>query len=269
MQIVSYVNISDVVDIAIVAYIFYNLFMFIKDTRAEQVFKGLVFLLVITKISQILTFHVLYWILSNALTMGFVAVFIIFQPELRGGLEKLGRSKFNFLGKVSSNVLDKELDIVVNSLADALFELSKDKIGALIIIERHTGLGEIIKTGIKIDGEISRQLLMNIFTPNTPLHDGAVVVRGSKIKSASCFLPLTEQLNLSSDLGTRHRAGIGVTEVSDCLSLIVSEETGSVSIAKEGKLKKDLTKEDLLSMLVEELKEKEEEKTILRGGYLK
>nr|WP_284693884.1 diadenylate cyclase CdaA [Paeniclostridium ghonii] len=267
----SNVNIPDMVDIAIVTYIFYKVYTFIKDTRAEQVLKGMLFLLVATKVSEIFNLHTLYWMLENTLTVGLIAVLIIFQPELRSGLEYIGRTKFNFLGKNNYTISEEQLKKDIEEIVECLYSLSRQKIGALIIMERDTRIGEVINTGTIIGGEISRQLLINVFIPNTPLHDGAVVIRDGKVKAAACFLPLTENKDLSKDLGTRHRAAIGVSEISDCLSLIVSEETGAVSIAKSGKLYRNMTKERLTNILRSNLKSSSEdqEKGFLKGGIFR
>lgn len=262
-------SINDVIDILIVAYIFYKVFMFIKDTRAEQVLKGIVLLFVATQISEILKLHTLYWILIKALDLGFIAALVIFQPELRAGLEYIGRTKFNFFLKNSASVSEEIFDKTIEEIVEALYSLSRHKIGALIILERQTKLGDIINTGTSIDGAISRQLLINIFIPNTPLHDGAVVIRDSQIKAAACFLPLTQSKDLSKDLGTRHRAAVGVSEVSDCISLIVSEETGDVSIAKAGKLYRNISKERMTNILRSNLKVTVQEKSFFKGGIFK
>ena len=166
-------------------------------------------------------------------------------------------------------VYEEKFNHVIDEIVEALYSLARQKIGALIVMERETKLNDIINTGTILDSEISRQLLVNIFIPNTPLHDGAVVVRESKIKAAACFLPLTQSKDLSKDLGTRHRAGVGVSEVSDCLTLIVSEETGGVSIAKSGKLYRDITKERMKSILSHNLQAKKEEKSSFIGGLFK
>lgn len=271
VSLASNVNIPDIVDIAIVTYIFYKVYTFIKDTRAEQVLKGMLFLLVATKLSEIFNLHTLYWMLENTLTVGLIAVLIIFQPELRSGLEYIGRTKFTFLGKNNYTISEDELKKDIEEIVECLYSLSRQKIGALIIMERDTRIGEVINTGTIIDAEISRQLLINIFIPNTPLHDGAVVIRDGKVKAAACFLPLTESKDLSKDLGTRHRAAIGVSEISDCLSLIVSEETGAVSIAKSGKLYRNMTKERLTNILRSNLKssDQDQEKGFLKGGIFR
>lgn len=269
LDIIFRMTINDIVDISIVAYIFYKIFMFIKDTRAEQVLKGILFLLVATQLSETFKLHTLYWVLVNALEIGFLAAVIIFQPELRAGLEHIGRAKFNFFIKNSLNTPEESLNKTIEEIVESLYSLSRQKIGALIIMERHTKIGEIINTGTSIDGEVSRQLLINIFIPNTPLHDGAVVIRDSQVKAAACFLPLTESKDLSKDLGTRHRAAIGVSEVSDCISLIVSEETGDVSIAKSGKLYRNISKDRMTNILKSNLKSKTDERSFFKGGIFK
>ena len=262
-------KINDIIDILIVTYIFYKVFMFIKDTRAEQVLKGIVLLFVITQISKIFKLHTLYWILIKTLDLGFIAALIIFQPELRAGLEYIGRTKFSFFSKNNISVSEEKLNKTIEEIIEALYSLSRQKIGALIILERHTKIGDIINTGTSIDGEVSRQLLINIFIPNTPLHDGAVVIRDSEIKAAACFLPLTQSKDLSKELGTRHRAAIGVSEVSDCISLIVSEETGDVSIAKAGKIYRKISKERMTNILRSNLKVTPQEKSFFKGGIFK
>lgn len=270
IDIIFRMSIYDVVDILIVAYIFYKVFMFIKDTRAEQVLKGIVVLLLATQLSSLFKFHTLYWILVNALNVGVIAVCIIFQPELRAGFEYLGRTNFNLLGKSGVNAESKRLNKAIDEIVETLYSLSRQKIGALIILERETKISDIINTGTIIDGDVSRQLLINIFIPNTPLHDGAVVIRDNKVKAAACFLPLSQSKDLTKDLGTRHRAGVGISEVSDCITLIVSEETGEVSIAKSGKLYRDIAKDRMSNILKKNLnKTISEEKSFFKGGIFK
>lgn len=267
-NIILSMSIYDLIDISIVAYIFYKIFMFIKDTRAEQVFKGIIFLLLATQLSNTFKLHTVYWISLKALDYGVIAALIIFQPEFRAGLEHIGRAKFNLFGK-NVNTSEETLNRNIEEIVEALYSLSRQKIGALIIMERETRISDIINTGTIIDAEISRQLLINIFIPNTPLHDGAVVIRDSKVKAAACFLPLTESKDLSKDLGTRHRAGIGVSEVSDCITLIVSEETGGVSIAKAGKLYRDISRERMMNILRSNLKTNTETRSFFKGGIFK
>ncbi|HBG2538985.1 TPA: TIGR00159 family protein [Clostridioides difficile] len=267
-NIILRMSIYGLIDISIVAYIFYKIFMFIKDTRAEQVFKGIIFLLLATQLSNTFKLHTVYWISLKALDYGVIAALIIFQPEFRAGLEHIGRAKFNLFGK-NVNTSEETLNRNIEEIVEALYSLSRQKIGALIIMERETRISDIINTGTIIDAEISRQLLINIFIPNTPLHDGAVVIRDSKVKAAACFLPLTESKDLSKDLGTRHRAGIGVSEVSDCITLIVSEETGGVSIAKAGKLYRDISRERMMNILRSNLKTNTETRSFFKGGIFK
>lgn len=270
IDIILRMSIYDVIDILIVAYIFYKIFMFIKDTRAEQVFKGIVVLLLATQLSSVFKLHTLYWILVNALNVGVIAVCIIFQPELRAGFEHLGRANFNLLGKSGENAENKKLEKTIDEIVETLYSLSRQRIGALIILERETKISDIIGTGTIIDGDVSRQLLINIFIPNTPLHDGAVVIRDNKVKAAACFLPLSQSKDLTKDLGTRHRAGVGISEVSDCITLIVSEETGEVSIAKSGKLYRDIAKERMANILKKNLnKTASEDKSFFKGGIFK
>ena len=210
LDMIYQMGINDILDIAIVTYLFYKIFMFIKDTRAEQVLKGLLILLVATGASKIFKLHTIYWLLVKSLEVGFILPFIIFQPELRAGLEHIGRTKLKIFQK-QSVVSEEKFNHVIDEIVEALYSLARQKIGALIVMERETKLNDIINTGTILDSEISRQLLVNIFIPNTPLHDGAVVVRESKIKAAACFLPLTQSKDLSKDLGTRHRAGVGLS----------------------------------------------------------
>lgn len=224
----------DVVDMAIVAFVFYKLYTLIRETRAEQLIKGILVLLLATYFSGELQLHVINWILRNTMTVGLIALLIVFQPELRRALEYIGRTKF--LTKSIADIEQEEIQRLVEEVGEAAASLSRQKIGALIVIEKDTGLNEVVETGTHISGDVSRALLINIFIPNTPLHDGAVVIRKNKIMAAGCFLPLTENATLNKELGTRHRAGLGITEKSDALVVIVSEETGAISVAENGQL---------------------------------
>lgn len=249
-------RLMDLLDIAIVAYVSYKAIQLIRGTRAVQLLKGLVVLVVSTKLSEWLGLYTINWILRNAMTVGVIALLIVFQPELRRVLEQLGRGKF-----FSTPLLglgEKELNKIIDYIANAAEELAKDKIGALMVLEKQTGLNEYIETGVKISGDVSTELLINIFIPNTPLHDGAIVIRSDKIMAAGCYLPLTENPNLSKELGTRHRAALGITEETDAVAIIVSEETGVISVAKEGKLSRYLDVKTLKNMLkdIYEVKEK-------------
>ena len=260
-QLIYRISINDVVDILIVAYLFYKILRFIKDTRAEQLFKGVIILLVATQVSGMLKLHTLYWILVKILEAGFILPFIIFQPELRAGLEHLGRNTNLFrFGTQAKSAYELNVEKVISEMLGAVYDMSGRKIGALLVLEGKTKLNEIVETGTEIDAKITKQILCNIFIPNTPLHDGAVIIRDGKIKSAACFLPLTQRKDLSKDLGTRHRAGIGISEISDSLILIVSEETGHVSIARAGKIYRDVSKERLANILKNFYKNNSEEK---------
>lgn len=243
------INIRDIIDMVIVAFVFYKLYMLIRQTRAEQLIKGILVLLIATQVSGWLQFHVINWILRNTMTVGLIALLIVFQPELRRALEYIGRTKF--LTKSIIDIEEEEIRNTVGELVKAVDFLSRQKIGALIIIEKETGLSEVVETGTQINGSISSELLINTFIPNTPLHDGAVVIRKGQILAAACLLPLTDNPNISRALGTRHRAGIGITEKSDSMAIIVSEETGDISVAENGKIKRFLDAEKLSQILLQ------------------
>lgn len=244
------VGIRDILDILIVAVVFYRLFLMLKETRGEQLMKGIIILFLFAKItgSDLVRFYTINWLLEELLNLGAIAIIIVFQPELRRALENLGRSNVWKQGFRSSteSVVTRDVDEIVR----ASMSLSRQKIGALIVFEKKTGLGEIIETGTEIDSYISMELLINIFIPNTPLHDGALVIRDGRIVAAACILPLTENKELPRELGTRHRAAIGVTERSDAISLIVSEETGAISIAERGKISRHLDEKTLRDELL-------------------
>jgi diadenylate cyclase len=229
----EFFSLTSIIDIAIVAFVLYRLMLLIKGTRAVQLLKGLAVLVVATAASSLLQLYTLQWILKQAMTALIVALPIVFQPELRRALEKLGGGRF--LSRQFGSNDEAEIDATVAEIVRAARILAKDRTGALIILERGTGLEEIIDTGIKVAGKVSGELLVNIFIPRTPLHDGAVIIRGDRIMAAACVLPLTRG-HVSKSMGTRHRAGIGITEESDALAVIVSEETGVISLAVEGVL---------------------------------
>jgi diadenylate cyclase len=244
-------NIFDLVlaliDIVIVAFVIYRFMMLIKGTRAVQLLKGLAVLVVASFLSKMLGLQTIQWILEQVRLAIVVALPIVFQPELRRALEQLGRGKFfarpiTFLG-------EEDMSRLINELVRAVQILVKNKDGALIVIERETGINDFIETGIKLDAVVSAEFLVNIFVPKTPLHDGAAIVRGDRVIAAGCFLPLTDSPYLSKQLGTRHRAALGITEVSDAVAVIVSEETGTVSVAEEGKLTRYLDEKNLRELL--------------------
>jgi diadenylate cyclase len=250
-----------ILDIIVVSYIFYKGYMLIKETRAEQLLKGILLILILIPISTILKLTMLKWIVEKTITIGVLSIIIIFQPEIRRALEHLGRSAFN-----DKHLLEDEeiMEKVVTEVADAVDNLSKEKTGALIVIENRTGLGEVIGTGTKLDAVVSSALLQNIFVVNTPLHDGATIIRNDKIVAAGCFLPLTSNDSISKALGTRHRAAIGVSENSDALTIIVSEETGTISLAVNGRLTRNYTKERLSDILMRILKSRQNKKVSFR-----
>nr|WP_281168439.1 diadenylate cyclase CdaA [Desulfovirgula thermocuniculi] len=227
-----------VIDVLLVAFVLYRLILLIRGTRAVQLIKGLAVLLVATALSSWLHLDTFHWLLRQAMTALVVALPVVFQPELRRALEKLGGGSF-----INAPLLyqaEKERAQVISHVVRAASLLSRRRAGALVVMERTTGLEEYIDSGVKIDGLVSAELLVNIFAPGSPLHDGAVIIRGSRVVSAGCILPLTEKPDVARQLGTRHRAGIGITEVSDALAVIVSEETGTISLAVEGTLARGL-----------------------------
>lgn len=236
-NIVSNIGVNDVLDILIVAFLFYKLLGFIRETRAEQLAKGLLVLVLVALAASWLHLYTLQWILSNLVNVGLIAIVIIFQPELRRLLENLGRNKL--ISNFSGIDLEEAEEITIE-IREALLSMSKSRTGALIVFERETTLTDIIETGTLIQAGISREMIGNIFYEGAPLHDGALIVRGDKLWAAGCVLPLTEDKKLSKELGTRHRAGIGITENSDALVFIVSEETGIISKAENGKLERNL-----------------------------
>lgn len=246
-QFLKILNPINLLDIAIVAFVIYKLMMILKGTRAVQLIKGLVVLLMATVASEILGLKSINWLLEKAQTVFFIAIPIVFQPELRRALEQLGRGK---LFVRSGYLAQEDVDKLVNEIVRAIKVMAKKKIGALVVIERQTGLADFVETGIKIDGFVTSELLINTFVPKTPLHDGAVIIRGDRLLAASCFLPLSENPNLSKELGTRHRAAVGVTEVSDALVVMVSEETGVISVAEDGKLTRYLDEITLKELLL-------------------
>lgn len=234
----SGIGINDILDILVVAFIVYKVIGFIKENRAGQLAKGLLVVVIAAALSDLLNLYTLNWLLRGTLTVGVIALIIIFQPELRRALESLGRKKF--FKSVGSQLDRNEAKIITREFVEALLSMSDTKTGALIVIERETALSDICETGTAIDAKVKAELLGNIFYEGAPLHDGAVIVRGDRIHSAGCVLPLTRNPELPKELGTRHRAGIGITEISDAIALIVSEETGIISMARNGNLKRYL-----------------------------
>ncbi len=255
-------KICTIVNGALVAFVIYKLIMWIKDTRTWAVFKGVVFIVAMALMSYFFGLHTVSFIITNTLTVGTIAMIVLFQPELRRALEQIGQGKL-----WGNNVSEKEIeaaldDASVNSIVRAVTQMAKVKTGALIVIEETTLLSEYERTGIIIDAVISSQLLVNIFEKNTPLHDGAVIICKNRITAATCFLPLSDNLSLSKDLGTRHRAAIGVTEETDAIVIVVSEETGNISYVRKGNIKRDLDGETLSMLLGIKKKRKAPQKKI-------
>ena len=227
----------DFIEILIIAFLFCHILLWIKSTKAWNLFKGIIVILLFVLVSAIFQMNTILWLAERTLNVGLIALVIIFQPELRKALENLGEK--NFFGKIfnfSKSDECKFSDRTIEELIKACYAMGKVRTGALIVIEDEILLNEYIRTGIDIDAILSSQLLINIFEKNTPLHDGAVIVRGDRVVSATCYLPLSDSLSLSKNLGTRHRAAVGVSEVSDSLTIVVSEETGKVSIASKGQI---------------------------------
>ncbi|MDD6402125.1 MAG: diadenylate cyclase CdaA [Lachnospiraceae bacterium] len=264
-------TLTDIVEIIILAYLLYNVMLWFKKTRAWTLVKGIVILIIFVGFANLFQLNTILWLFKNTINVGIIAVIIIFQPELRRALEELGRKK------IISDVLirdDKSLknsrvnDDTIQELISAAMDMSKNKTGALIVIEQDVALGEYENTGITIDAAISRQLILNIFEHNTPLHDGAVIIRNNRIVSATCYLPLTARNDINKDLGTRHRAGLGISEVSDSMTIIVSEESGGISITHKGTLYRNLDLESLrkhlTSLQVKNVEQKHSKKK--KGG---
>ena len=242
----STVGFRDVVDILLVAVILYKSYEMLKDTRAITLAKGMFVMMGVALGAYILELHAIYWLLSKSIYLLFMALPIVFQPELRRALERIGQGKF--LGSaVYLNA--EEADTLVNEIDKVVFNMSAKKIGALIVLEREIGINEIIDTGIRVDGLVTAPFMMNVFIPNTPLHDGAAVIRGNRMIAAGCLPPLTENRSLSTELGTRHRAALGLSEQCDAVVVIVSEETGIVSIAENGHITRRLNSEQLKKRL--------------------
>ena len=243
----------NIVDVAILAVLIYYVIKLVMHTRSNSLFKGIAVILVMAWVSGLLRFNAVSWLLNQIISMGLLVIVILFQPEFRRGLEQIGRSKITrrFFGLSSVRSAEKQIEQPVAEIVRAMTDMSRKKIGALIIIERHTGLGDVIESGTRLDAEISAPLIENVFEPNTPLHDGAMIIRNQRINAAACILPLSEDPSISRDLGTRHRAAIGITETTDAVSLIVSEETGIISMAREGRLTRHLDARSLSILLTE------------------
>ncbi|KOO40395.1 diadenylate cyclase CdaA [Priestia koreensis] len=247
LPILSYLG--KVVDILLVWFVIYKLIMVIRGTKAVQLLKGIVVIVVVRFLSSFLGLQTLGWLMDKALTWGFLAVIIIFQPELRRALEQLGRGRLFSRGNGSE---EDESTRTVEAIVKATDYMAKRRIGALISIERETGMEDYIETGIPMNANITSELLINIFIPNTPLHDGAVILQRNQVAAAACYLPLSESPFISKELGTRHRAAVGISEVTDSITVVVSEETGNISVTKNGDLHRELSVDKLRDLLTSE-----------------
>lgn len=259
-QVMGYImtiKVNDIVDIAIIAYLIYRLLMFTRKSQTGQVLKGIILVLLVMWLAYQFKLHVLSFILSKAIEIGLLALVIVFHPEIRRFLEQVGSRGFKKI--MGNQSVSSTTERAIEQLVEAYSSMSRDHIGALVVFERNTILDDSIKSGTMVDAEVSGELLKNIFWPNAPLHDGAVIIRNGRVLSAGCVLPLTSNLNVSRELGTRHRAGIGASEHSDAVVAIVSEETGSISVAIGGMLKRHLSLETLERLLRNELIQPEDE----------
>ncbi len=252
------VRLTDIIDIILVAFIVYTVIKFIRQTRAAQLLKGVAILLVVMYLSDWFQLNVINFILLNTMQIGLTALLIIFQPELRRALEHMGRSKFGNILNFDESGSDIDM---IDEICLAVNSMSRCKTGALLVFERHTKLDDMLTGGTLINSDISSELVENIFVPNTPLHDGAVVIRDGKIYKAACVLPLSSNKNLSKEFGTRHRAALGISEQSDCVSLVVSEETGRISVMTNGDMIRNLSVSSLSRLLNKLVSEPEQDKT--------
>ena len=246
-------GVTDILEIALISFFIYQFMVWIKFTRAYTLLKGILIVLLFILFAYVLKMNTILWIIKNLSTILLTSVVVIFQPELRKMLEQLGQKKFMasiFPLDAGKEVQERFTDKTINELVKACFDMGEARTGALIVIEQNIRLSEYERTGINVDAVLTSQLLINIFEHNTPLHDGAVLVRGNRIVAATCYLPLSDNMELNKNLGTRHRAGVGISEVSDSLTIIVSEETGQVSMAQNGQLSRGLTSAELRSALI-------------------
>lgn len=265
----------DVFEILVIAFLVYNILLWIKNTKTWSLLKGIIVIAFFILIAAYYKMNTILWIVENAFGVAAMAIVVILQPELRKAMEELGRK--NIIASIipfDTNKTSEEgrfSDKTINEIAKACVEMGKVKTGALIVVEQNQPLDEYERTGIDVDGIVTSQLLINIFEKNTPLHDGAVIVRGNRVTSATCYLPLSDNMALSKELGTRHRAGIGISEATDSMTVIVSEETGKISVAYEGQLDRNLDGEHLKEKLrmIQNKPEEEPKKRILWKGRLK
>ncbi len=266
---IALIKITDIIDIFIVTFVIYKALKFIRDTRAVHLLKGVIVLVVTMQISQLVKLHTVHYLLSNALQLGLIAIIIVFQPELRRALEQLGRTTMGQWFSFEERTEDIEKEKIIKEIKESCTNMSKSRIGALIVMEREIKIGDIVGTGITLNADVTAELITNIFVPKTPLHDGAVIIRNNKIEAASCFLPLSQNPNVSKELGTRHRAGLGMSEESDAVVVIVSEETGGISIACGGELNMKLTPEALENNLIKLFDLKKKDKKLKKAIFVR
>lgn len=265
LQNLRLIRFRDIIDIIIVTMVIYGGVRLIKQTRAAQLIKGIIALVIFAQVVDWLDLNAISFLLNNTMQMGLLAIIIMFQPEIRRALEKIGNTT------AASQIFSTrdELEAMAQEITDASKYMADRKIGALIIMENNTKLGDIMKSGTILDAKVSSQLLINIFMSNTPLHDGAAIISENRIKAGACFLPLTQNNSFSKELGTRHRAGIGVSEIADCLSIIVSEETGKISVATDGELKRAVSEGELKKMIINHFgNDTEQEKTVQKIPFI-
>ncbi|KRK50099.1 hypothetical protein FC97_GL001828 [Companilactobacillus kimchii DSM 13961 = JCM 10707] len=265
-NIFTWQNLANLVDILVVWYFLYKVLSMLRGTKAVQLLKGIIIIFGIKLISWALNLHTVSYLMDQLINWGIIVIVIIFQPEIRRGLEHLGRLPFF---SSTSNEEGKTKNHLIESLDQAIQYMSKRRIGALITLEMNTGLEEYVETGIDLDAEVTGALLINIFIPNTPLHDGAVIVRNNRISVAAAYLPLSESNTIPKELGTRHRAAVGISEVTDAITIVVSEETGGVMITRNGHMMLDLSRDDYLKYLQAQLKDPNESETHSILGFLK
>ena len=258
------VNITDIIEIVIISYFMYHLLVWIKNSRVWMLIRGVIFILIFFVFAAIFEMNTILWLGEKLVSVAVTVLIVVFQPELRRALEQIGRRKIKsiFTWNLLKTGAKKFDDTTIVSMVTACYEMGAVKTGALIVVENDMQLTEFERTGISIDALVTRQLLINIFEKNTPLHDGAVIVRGDRVVSATCYLPLSDNMGLSKDLGTRHRAAVGISEVSDSLTIDVSEETGTVSYAREGRIVRDVKEDELIAELKRIQNPDEEENVI-------
>lgn len=253
-----------IVDILVVTYIIYRLILVIRGTKAVQLLKGIIVIIAVWLLSKYLHLYMLHWLMQQAITYGFLAIIIIFQPELRRALEQLGRGGFFGRGGTPE---EEDLERSIDAIVKAVGYMAKRRIGALISLERKTGLNDYVETGISLNARLTYQLLVNIFIPNTPLHDGAVIIKENVVLAAACYLPLSESPFISKELGTRHRAALGISEVTDSVTVVVSEETGHISLTKNGELHREIAEERLKELLTQEFLVRSKSNSLSRWNW--